>query len=527
MRTFLLTPLFLGSLLVLGCAQGGPAPDEERVESDEAAIINGSPDLTHTAVVAVLAPDFACTGTVLQVKGTTGYVLTAAHCCPANDLPNQIVIGPNYTTGVIHAVVAGSVVKDSCYQDYAGSTDDVCLLKFTNAAGVPVIPAMTPQTDTLTIGTPITYVGYGITVAPPGDNNSTRRYVDKMIGKVDPYFVEYASAGVSGTCQGDSGGPGLVKVNGQDMVASVTSYGDQSCNQLGASVRTSAVYTDFIAPYLADQAPNPTCPAATDCNVCSNSATQQGACADVTNACFNDAACAALVQCYQGCGTQACVNTCTTQHVGGLTRYAAILSCICTTACAPACGGTPTCTAPKCGLKVTDTTCTSCVEASCCAEAWACQADTTCRKCFGTTTSPAACATNAKAQTYYQCATSTCSCAVKDPASAGTTTAASSSAATTGSGETTTATTGAGGSSGETVTTGAGVGGSPATTAGVGSAGPGGAEAAGGGGSSSTETAGCGSCATRGSAAPVPGAPVAALGLGALAAIARRRRRVG
>jgi MYXO-CTERM domain-containing protein len=520
MRTLLLTPLFLGSLLVLGCSQESPAPDEERVESDEAPIINGSPDLTHTAVVAVLGPNFACTGTVLQVKGTIGYVLTAAHCCPANALPKQVVIGPNYNTGVSHPVVAGSVVKDSCYQDYPGSTDDVCMLRFANAAGVPVIPPMTPQTDNLTIGTPITYVGYGITVAPPGDNNSTRRYVDKTIGKVDPYFVEYASAGVSGTCQGDSGGPGLVKVNGQEMVASVTSYGDQSCNQLGASARTSAVYTNFIAPYLADQAPNPICPAATDCNVCSNSATQQGACADVTSACFSDAECAALVNCYQGCVTQACVNACNTQNVGGLTKYAAIFTCVCDIACAPACGNTTTCTAPKCGLKVTDATCSDCVEASCCAEAWECQADTTCRKCFGATP-PAACATNAKAQTYYQCAKSTCSCAVNDPANSGGTTAASSSAATTGSGDMTT--TGAGGGGGATTSTGAGVGGGTAAT----TVGAGGAEAAGGSGSSSTEAGGCGSCTTRGSADHVPSAPIAALGLGALAAIARRRRRVG
>jgi len=500
-------------------------PDEERVESEEEAIINGSPDLTHTAVVAVLAPDFACTGTVIQVKGTIGYVLTAAHCCPANDLPDQVVVGTNYNTGVIHQIVAGSIVKDACYLDFPGSTDDVCLLKFTNATGVPVIPPMTPQTDALTVGTPITYVGYGITIAPPGNNNSVRRYVDKTISKVDTYFVEYANADVSGTCQGDSGGPGLVNVNGQEMVASVTSYGDQSCSQLGASARASTLYTNFIAPYLADMAPNPSCPAATDCNVCSNAATQQGACANVTSACFNDAKCAALAQCYQGCGTQSCINLCNTQDVGGLTKYAAIFSCVCNTACVSACGDTTTCTAPKCGLKVTDATCSGCVEASCCVEAWECQADTTCKKCFGTNTPPAACATNAHAEKYYQCARSTCSCSVNDPANSATT-AASSSAATTGSGgETTTGVGGSGGEAPATTTTGAGVGGAgAATTAGAGGAD---ATASSSSGGPAAEVGGCGSCTTRGSADDVPGAPLAALGLGALAAAARRRRRLG
>ena len=72
---------------------------------------------------------------------------------------------------------------------------------------------MTNANDNLAVGTPITYVGYGVT---ENGGNSTRRKVDKTIGKLDSYFVEYANAQTSGTCQGDSGGPGLVLVNGVD-----------------------------------------------------------------------------------------------------------------------------------------------------------------------------------------------------------------------------------------------------------------------------------------------------------------------
>lgn len=508
MRNIVLTPVLLGSLFILGCAQEGLPSEDERVQSDESAIINGSPDLTHSAVVAVLSNDFACTGTVLQVKGTTGYVLTAGHCCPADDLPVQVVVGTDYNTGVVHQVVAGSVVADPCYQDYAGSTDDVCMLKFKNAAGVPTIPSMTPQTDSLATGTPITYVGYGLTAAPPNGGNSVRRFVAKTVGNVDTYFVEYANAAASGTCQGDSGGPGLVTVNGQEMVASVTSFGDQNCNQLGSSIRTSTVYEGFIAPYLADQAANPTCPAATDCNACSNGATQNGACAGVTGKCFQDAQCSALVQCYQSCTSTTCINTCNTQHTAGLTKYVAIESCICNTACATACGNSTTCTAPKCGLKVTDTTCTSCVETTCCAEAWECQADTTCKKCFGTNPS-VTCATNENAAAYYACAKDKCGCAVDDPTSAGTTAASTTSAATTGGGETT----GAGGSAATTTTVGAGGSAAATTTAGA-------------GGSSSSggdEQAGGCSCSTTDSGR-TPAAPFAALALGVFGMVARRRR---
>lgn len=481
------------------------------MQTDDSAIVNGVIDGTHTAVVAVLAPDFECSGTVLQVKGSTGYVLTAAHCCPANDLPTEVVIGPDYNTGMSHSIVAGSVVKDSCYQDYPGSTDDVCMLKFTGAAGVPTIPPMTPQTDNLAIGTPITYVGYGITAAPPGGNNSVRRKVDKTVGKVDTYFVEYANAAQSGTCEGDSGGPGLVLVNGQEQVASVTSFGDQSCNQLGSSMRTSAVYTDFIAPYLADQAPAPVCPVATDCNACSQSATQNGACVNITDVCFKDPQCSALAQCYQSCSTSACIATCNNAHVGGLTKYAAIETCICTAGCVQACGNTSTCTAPKCGLKVVDTSCNTCVEGACCAEAWECQSDTTCKKCFTAGNPPATCAANAKAAAYYQCAKTKCACAVKDPAVAGGTTAASSSAATTGSGEMSTSGVG-GGDAGATTT--AGVGGAAAST---------GSSGTGGSGSGDTQVGGC-ACSTAESERGTT-APFAALAVGALGVVARRRRR--
>ena len=101
--------------------------------------------------------------------------------------------------------------------------------------------------------TSVTYVGYGITQSPPGGGNSTRRFVNKTIGTLTPYFVEYANAGASGTCEGDSGGPGLVNVGGVEMVASVTSFGDLACTSLGASIRTTSVYTK--TPIVIDGTP--------------------------------------------------------------------------------------------------------------------------------------------------------------------------------------------------------------------------------------------------------------------------------
>ena len=531
MRYLLLTTsIVLGSLLFAGCGQEGFSPAEgERVLEEESPIIGGSLDTTHQAVVAVLGNyggnSYECSGTVVQVKNGIGYVLTAAHCCPPGMPPNEVIIGPDYNAGVSHPIVPSSIYKDTCYLDYAGSTDDICLLRFSGAnAATQVIQVATPP-DVIVVGTPITYVGYGLTNNPyipdpnnPGQvianpnvgNNSLRHKVSKTVSKVDTYFVEYANAGQSGTCQGDSGGPGLITVGGVEKVASVTSFGDQACSQLGSSIRTSSVYTHVIEKYLADQAPAPVCPAAVDCNACSQSATQNGNCVNVTNACFKDAECSALVQCYQSCSSTSCIAGCNNAHVDGLTKYASILDCVCISGCPQACGNTPTCTAPKCGLKVVDTTCASCIEKTCCAEAWECQSDTTCKKCFTTSTAPAACAANAKAAAYYTCAKDQCACAVNDPALAGGTIAASSGAATTGSGETTSG--GAGGSGGDAGTTVAGVGGAAAT-----------AGAGGSGNSGGVQVGGC-ACSTADSGRGTAG-PFAALALGTIGIVARRRRR--
>lgn len=503
--------LLLAGLLA-GCAPSDPRAPGERLGQGEAPIINGAPDSTHHAVVAVLGSNYECSGTILQVKNGIGYVLTAAHCCPAGDLPVQVVMGADYNSGKVFDIVPGSQLADPCYQSCPGSTDDVCMVKFSGAsASTPTIPAMTSQTDALQVGTPITYVGYGIIASPPGGNNSQRNYVAKTIGALDSYFVQYADPSSSGTCEGDSGGPGLVVVNGAELVASVTSYGDKPCMALGVSIRTSAVYDGFIGPYLNDAASNPSCPKDFDCQACSQTAESAqcgGGCAQKTSDCFADAACAALIQCYQGCGAQACITACNTAHVGGLQKYEAIDACLCTGSCASACHN-QLCVSPKCGTKPKNSpaTCGACVEDNCCAEAWTCSTDAACKKCFNAATPDPSCAGNAAAVAYYQCAHKSCAatgCSLKDPAGGGATTS-SGVAASSG---------GATGSSG-----------------GVGGAGAGGATSGGGAAHGATGSGGNVSqksgCAVGASADDeLPAAPVAALILGVAAALQRRRRGV-
>ena len=418
------------SVTAVACIEGSQESAPREKEKDVAAsspIINGQLDTTHDAVVAVLGNDFSCSGTIIQVAGGQGYVLTAAHCCNPGDEPTFVVIGPDYQTGDGFNVVPGSVARDGCYTDCAGSTDDVCMLRFSGADGsTPVIPAMSPATDALAINTQVTYVGYGITSSPPGGFNHKRRFVTKSIGSLDAYFIEYADPGSSGTCEGDSGGPGLVSVGGVEMVAGVTSFGDQDCVALGASIRTSSTYTNFIAPYLADMPPiGGACPISTNCNACLSDTTNPqcgGGCADSLNACTNDAACGALLDCYNACGTSLCQQGCSDDHTAGLQKYEKVLECICNDSCSSACGTNQLCTANRCGTLTTPETdaCESCIDASCCDATWTCSRDPSCKKCFGSNP-PAGCASQPDVQAYAQCVNASCAgtCPTKNPGSSG------------------------------------------------------------------------------------------------------------
>src|SRR5262245_57688705 len=106
---------FLGLVALFGCAQPAPDPAEDPGSADD-SIINGTQDNVHTAVVALFTQTSECTGTILQVKGGNGYVLTAAHCCEPGDPPQWVVTGVDYNNPTaVYGVVAGSVARDPNY----------------------------------------------------------------------------------------------------------------------------------------------------------------------------------------------------------------------------------------------------------------------------------------------------------------------------------------------------------------------------------------------------------------------------
>jgi len=264
----------LALLLVLAAVVASCAPPaDEPVGSSAARIVYGTPDTTHTAVVAIIAADntgvYGCTGTIVQMTGITAYILTAAHCC-SDPVPSLVVTGADCQAGYdyiqsggtmpsnVYAIVPDSISADPLYDGNANyPVHDFCMLKAIMPAGTPAIPVATGS-DGLSVGVTVEYVGYGVTQT--NQNNSLCEHasapVDQSVTSTYFQYTEGGTTHIGGPCEGDSGGPALLPAGAaqsQQKVVGTTSYGDQNCRQYGVSMRvTSATGAGgFISNYLA------------------------------------------------------------------------------------------------------------------------------------------------------------------------------------------------------------------------------------------------------------------------------------
>src|SRR5580704_3537063 len=337
MRRSILACSVLGSLMLAGCSAGAPGAADDPLGSAENAIAYRTLDTTHTAVVSILAPDGAgafseCSGTVLQVKNGSAYVLTAAHCCD-NTVPTLVVTGNDYSAGEqyifggtpeppSYAVTAGSIYYDSKYVPNTASAYDFCMLKFAAPAGMASIPPAQPGDDGLALGVEVKHVGFGET--DTNSNNSQRWNGTAPVNLQLTTTILQSSQGgptdIMGVCEGDSGGPALVPAGApqsQQMVVGTTSTGDAtSCasNTENTCMRVTSETGPggFITTYLDDAPVGGTQPGTTQasCQTCAQSS-ETGACESQAQACGSDQACETLSQCLGQCaGAQTCVNTC-------------------------------------------------------------------------------------------------------------------------------------------------------------------------------------------------------------------------
>lgn len=369
MRSFLALGL---ACSLLACSSEAPV-DDERVAEQTAPIVNGSPDTTHQAVVAVIMNGGACSGTIVDVIGSNAYVLTAGHCVDGAT-PQVVLQGNDYNGNPIQY----PVVDWLQHPNYNPPFYDFAMLRVTGAGpSTPKIAAITPAEDNLVAGNQVDIVGYGQT---ENGNNSVRRHVTLPLAQVTSLLLYYNQQN-SGMCFGDSGGGDIRQVGGQDRVVGVN-QGVETANCIGGfsdSGRVSAVTDSFIVPFIQGGPVGPQ-----TCDQCYEAqASGVGACVGKVDACLNDAECTAFVDCLQACQTQLCQNQCVSNHALGYQVYKDINECVCTQGCVTECQGDPACPAPPaCGFTSTKATCQTCFEGSCCSQMQACANDNFCSACF-------------------------------------------------------------------------------------------------------------------------------------------------
>lgn len=248
----------------------------EGIDSRSDPIFNGTLDGTaHPSVVSVITDmgnqGFgACSGTIIAVNGTTGYILTAGHCVYDTQggqasPPTDVILGNDYNCFIngncsssIHHTVSGWTKAPGWTGDLNTSqtNSDFGLVKFEGAsASLTVSEVLSPDmASSLHTGSITTAVGFGMTSG--NDQSNTKRWkVDINADQVTAdYLIHNQSAQNKGTCEGDSGGPHFLNVNGTDYVAAVTSYGlgNGTCEtQDGYNGRPTkqAIY-DWITSYV-------------------------------------------------------------------------------------------------------------------------------------------------------------------------------------------------------------------------------------------------------------------------------------
>lgn len=319
------------ALSVSACAVESTPPVEEKTAAKQDEIFGGVVDNGNAATVFVYAINGntveQCSGTLIAVNGSYGYILTAHHC-EGMQYINFGVDAPQHLETPEYFVEAD--LAHPMYGGDAGDPHDLRILRFMGTnPGLTIVP-VTTNPDGATTQTTVDISGYGVTEV--GDSDVRRHVTMNLSNQTNQSFLRVNQTGGKGSCSGDSGGPWYASVNGVKSVVGVTSYGDLDCVQYGAASRVQ-LDLQWIDGVLA-------MPVTENCDSCFASATSAfGACESTFDGCFADSDCAALSACIYDCpsNSQTCVNTCAGQHPNSVDKYNAIFDCAVCDTCSSLC----------------------------------------------------------------------------------------------------------------------------------------------------------------------------------------------
>jgi MYXO-CTERM domain-containing protein len=386
---------------LMGCG-AEPEAAWESLGAHESEIVNGTADTTHPAVVAWLHGS-KCSATIIQVSGTTGWALTAAHCV-GGGLGN-IYQGNNHNNpDVIYPVQAVGV-----HPGYATSDAfDVAVLRFSGATPqTPVLPMLTKAQDNIAVGMFLDAVGYGAT---PG-NNTVRRHANLAVLFESEVYLRFNQQ-TSGVCFGDSGGSSLHVLNSLPYVAGVHSTvtanncvgGTAQDPEIGTDIRVAPMVPVFITPYINNQPYGQH-----TCDECSDAHRSQGLCQNAVLSCIQGPTCSDYIDCANACNTVPCQIQCGLTHAQGKALYDGINDCVCDTACSAECNGDSSCNEPPaCYLTSNFPGCQACFEQACCAEVSACAADDFCYDCISSISPSSTCPQDPIVASMQNCLNANC-----------------------------------------------------------------------------------------------------------------------
>ncbi len=248
--------------LAISCSPPGDSGSREDSRGNRASIVGSAArsDTTHSAVVAIVSNQGSlCSGTVVRRSedGNTLSVLTAAHCCPESPDTLRIRVGADYAEPS-RMLPVESFQRHPCYNGLSNDYD-FCVLEVRDEGQLNITPIpLAAMPDDVTVGDPVTFVGYGSTPA----RNSIRRRVEGRVIEVAPLTIGVDQTdGLGGICFGDSGGPALVIRNGVEVVAGVSSFVAPSslCNVVGVVGRVAfrGIHDEFLRKVLAGQKSSP------------------------------------------------------------------------------------------------------------------------------------------------------------------------------------------------------------------------------------------------------------------------------
>jgi MYXO-CTERM domain-containing protein len=251
-----------GLAIAAGC---GMVTSEDSLQVGEvSAPIVGGASTTQYPAVPLLYSETAesegaqlCSGTLISPR----VILTAAHCVEfVEGEPTAYVayFGSDVTVRSdperIGAVDVASYVfhPDWDINNLEGG-HDIGLVLLQQRAPVDPMPFNRKPLDDL-VGQEVHLVGWGRTNGIDEDFG-VKREVRSTLQGANSLLMQYGSASAN-TCQGDSGGPNFMNIDGVEVVAGITSFGNVGCDQYGFGTRVDVFAESFIDPFIAANDPD-------------------------------------------------------------------------------------------------------------------------------------------------------------------------------------------------------------------------------------------------------------------------------